>query len=68
MSEKPMTECCQTNCDQKATYKFFWPNKGPAGSCDKHMAQLKGLAGVMGFYLHCEQLGTFDIPEQEAKS
>lgn len=58
---KPITECCQTNCSEPSTHKFVWPGKPIAGTCEKHLGALRGLAGIMSFHMHVEPMTPQDF-------
>lgn len=49
-------ECCQTNCEDRATHYVFWPGQGKKMMCEAHKDKALGISRVMGFSLHTEEI------------
>ena len=48
--------CGSNDCDKKAQYRMFWPNNSPLNVCSSCKLRALGIAKVMGFHLHIEEI------------
>lgn len=52
--------CGSVTCQQPATLRMFWPGRPPQPTCAACLQRARGVAEVMGFYLHAEFYGFSD--------
>lgn len=56
-------ECTQSNCENSAAFRMFWPGKPPTFVCNPCRERALGIAGAMGFHVHIEPINPPDATD-----